>query len=63
MLTGMKNHYYILTTEKEMRNIESFKVALEAYKSAINRNDHVRLEKADRRYGTAQVIRSKNNIW
>lgn len=59
----MRNFYYILTTEKEMRNIESFKVALAEYKSAIKSNDHVRLEKADLRYGTAQVIRSKNNIW
>lgn len=59
----MKNYYYILTTEEDIRYFDFKEAALDAYKFAKQRYNHVRLEVANKKWGTARVIRQKNNIW
>lgn len=59
----MKSIYYILTTEKEIRNYEDRGIAWLCYNVEITRCSSVRLEKANAKTGTAKVIAEKNNIW
>ena len=59
----MKTIYYILTTEKEYRCFPMYKEALSEYKRLEGVREHLRLERANDKDGTARVIKSKNNIW